>query len=60
MRGTESTVLSSLTSAPVVTSPAPVPTMEPARDDRLLVGLGASVNNSLGRPFNPDLTAWEG
>lgn len=57
-RSTEATVLSALTTTPAVERPAPVPTMEPALDDRLLVGLGASANNSAGRPFDTNLTAW--
>lgn len=60
MRSTESTVLSAMTATPAVDRPAPVPTSEPGRDDRYLIGLGASANNSAGRPFDPNLTAWEG
>lgn len=57
-RGPEASVISSLTTTPAVERPVSKPTMEPGLDDRLLVGLGASANNSQGQPFNPNLSAW--
>lgn len=59
-RSTETTVLSALTTTPAVQRPAPIATSEPGRDDRLLIGLGASANNSQGRPFDPNLSDWAG
>ena len=54
------TVLSSTATTPAVERPAPViQTPDPSLDDRLLVGRGASANNSAGRPFDPNLTVWQ-